>query len=101
MTSQHAARVAQARSRHTLLGSSNCPRDTTTLIAQSVIVAEPPPTLQMNMRPSTARKSHAGTLATLDQFATELRKKRLNVTSQNLEESMVVYIGERLLGMCQ
>jgi hypothetical protein len=67
---------------------------------QSVIVAEPPPTLQMSMRPATVREHLAqGRWPTVDQFATELRKKRLNVTSQNLEEAAILHIGsERLLG---
>jgi hypothetical protein len=67
---------------------------------QSVIIAEPPPALQMSMRPATVQeKSAQGRWPTVDQFATELRKQRVNVSSQYLKDSTVLHIGsERLLG---
>ena len=66
----------------------------------SVIVAEPLPVLQMSMRPATSQeKSAQDRWPTVDQFATTVRKKRLNVSSQALEESAVLNIAsERLLG---
>ena len=66
----------------------------------SVIVAAPLPALQMSMRPATSQeKSAQDRWPTVDQFATMVRKKRLNVSSQVLEENVVLNIAsERLLG---